>query len=740
MSSNYYNQIMYIENLVKDGLYDKAYNTLEKLDCLDTKEYFLKKLPKSFKDNTEELTNLSFNKVSELSEREAKSGISIVTCCMNRNDNLRKAIISWLKLNIDEIVVVDWSSEIPVAETLAEFRDPRIKIIEVKGESRWVLTYGFNVGLRFASYSKIYKLDADIIVSSSFLSDNTFSEGSYIRGSWKKAIENGDESQVFVNGSFGAYREDLKQIGYYNELIRTYGWDDSDLYERLSSEQGLASKELSSKSIYHMFQCPSERTKFQEVSSNTFLGKVEATEFNNYRNKYLGRTTTHWNRWRLQDYSVKRKSSQIWQLERITNDIEVPLSIMLNANVYAATYFLSVHYPLWAEVVGDTHLNGLLTFLLSEYNAKVDFEQTLNVITSNKAYLIDKSSDFDDYTSDDVLLCLAKDYSRTLAKNNELTVVAVTHDQVEAINKVRQQVSSSIIGLDLGVIDESISNRQQKRKLYVDAQHGLGNRLRAIGSAAAIAKGMNRELVIVWQPDHHCECRFSDLFNYDGLVIEDSSGIDKALVHVYNYMEIEDGAEKDELIDDVWGKDLYLRSAYVFNSPYSNWNSENEFIRSLIPTTEITTIVESVDVSNCIAAHVRMEAGAGLDHNTYDSIENWTEEGHQAIHFWREKSHYSHFIKRIDELFEQDSQVKLFLATDLPETYKVFEDYYGDRLSYLRRNDFDRSRDQIKYALADAILLSKCDKLLGSTWSSFSELATRLSKTYSEIEMSGSDF
>ena len=34
-------------------------------------------------------------------------------------------------------------------------------------------------------------------------------------------------------------------------------------------------------------------------------------------------------------------------------------------------------------------------------------------------------------------------------------------------------------------------------RVFIDAQHGLGNRLRAIGSAAAFAEATDRELVIV---------------------------------------------------------------------------------------------------------------------------------------------------------------------------------------------------------------------------------------------------
>ena len=209
---------------------------------------------------------------------------------------------------------------------------------------------------------------------------------------------------------------------------------------------------------------------------------------------------------------------------------------------------------------------------------------------------------------------------------------------------------------------------------------------------------------------------------------------------VYNYMEIEPGSEKNRLVVLANERDIYLRAAYTFNHSASHWDAENEFIRSLKPTSEIQAMINDIDLSKSIAAHIRMEAGGGLDNNTYDSVENWTQDGHDQLHFWREKSHYSNFIKRVDQLFAENSELTLFLATDLPETYKVFEEYYGDKLVYLKREVYDRSKEQIKYALADVLLLSKAQKLLGSTWSSFTELAMRTSTTYSSIEMSGKDF
>ena len=43
-------------------------------------------------------------------------------------------------------------------------------------------------------------------------------------------------------------------------------------------------------------------------------------------------------------------------------------------------------------------------------------------------------------------------------------------------------------------------------------------------------------------------------------------------------------------------------------------------------------------------------------------------------------------------------------------------------------NDFDRSKEQLYYAVADIIILSRCCKFYGSTWSSFSEIVTYFQK------------
>ena len=80
--------------------------------------------------------------------------ISLVTACMNREAHLRRSLPEWLRLpGLGEIVVVDWSNERSLEELTA--LDPRVRVVRVQGEPRWVLSYAYNLGVARAAGSVI---------------------------------------------------------------------------------------------------------------------------------------------------------------------------------------------------------------------------------------------------------------------------------------------------------------------------------------------------------------------------------------------------------------------------------------------------------------------------------------------------------------------------------------------------------------------------------------------------------
>lgn len=215
--------------------------------------------------------------------------ISLVTACKNREANLLKVIESWLLLDCDEFVIVDWSCDVPLAETLhqAGIKDKRIQILRVEDEARWILTHAYNVGLKRSKGAHILKLDNDHIITKDFFAVNALAESIDARlGSWRLV---NDASQSYINGAFLARNKALRDVGYFNELITTYGWDDTYLHESLFSN-GAAIAYLDPETIQHIHQDEKSRTAQQAVSREEQLATSvdkKVTEFMNRRNMYL---------------------------------------------------------------------------------------------------------------------------------------------------------------------------------------------------------------------------------------------------------------------------------------------------------------------------------------------------------------------------------------------------------------------------------------------------------------------
>ncbi|MDR7123696.1 hypothetical protein [Pseudotabrizicola sp. 4114] len=279
--------------------------------------------------------------------------------------------------------------------------------------------------------------------------------------------------------------------------------------------------------------------------------------------------------------------------------------------------------------------------------------------------------------------------------------------------------------------------------LFVDVQHGLCNRLRAMASAAAIAESTGRQLVVIWRPDAHCEARISDLLRYPGPVLEDETAdvFRHLAAQSYNYMEIEPGSCHNALILGTGdaGGDVFIRSAYSLKSPHVTMIREQAFLQSLVPSEAVLDLVARVPHPSDIAVHIRMGTGPEFEHLPYESARNWPPERHLELVEWRKKSDVSRFVRRLESLFANGAQTA-FVAADLAATYTALQDHFGSKIRFLPRDSFDRSARQLQYALADLMLLTAAPMMLASHWSSFSDVAQRLARQFRPVEKSGIDF
>jgi hypothetical protein len=621
-------------------------------------------------------------------------GVSLVTCCRNRSENLKRALPSWLKLDdISEIIIVDWSSDTPQKRELELFMDAdeRIKIVRVEEEEAWILTCAYNTGFRCASHACILKADADIVIRPDFFHRNKLCKGRFLAGNWRKV----PKDQAHINGFFLAHKADLADAGGFNEIITTYGWDDDDLYGRLTA-LGLKRGEIDPDTIYHIPHGDEARSEvFRKDNTD---GAVKAGEqlrkssrYGSRRNYYVAALMPTWSRQnQMADFSIADNRKGHLTLRRLETGVnEAPLNVQQEADYFALRDIVRWNYGCAARF-------GRAAFISLMARRFSDFEGVIETLPKQRArgWL----------------------YRRFHCHWLQPAIV------------------------NTGLVKPSFN--VPRPKLYIDAQHGLGNRLRAIASGAAIAQATERELIIIWEPNCHCECRFGDLFDYQGAVMARSfAGLTAACgMDFVTYMELEANSRKDKRISLRQGEDFYARTAYVLNSPDTDRQAENNFLQRLKPVEAVLDLVSSVRSPNDVAAHVRMAGGDGFEHLPYETPGNWKKSSHRKITRWRQKSHFSNFMARIDQLTSEGRAERIFLAADQPETYDEFYRRYGNRVACLPRKFYDRSTEQLIHALADALLLGRAPLLLGSTWSSFSELAQRLSAQQMHIEMSGKDF
>lgn len=784
-------KINYLIYLIKNNYLDKANNLILEIKDILSKceEEFVKQqmaiLLKFLNKNKIKLENQKFFKkifyVDEL-VKEIYSGISLVTCCMNRMENLAIALKSWLKFpQINQIVIVDWSSKKPVKESLKELGiyDDRIFIVRVNNQKRWILSWAYNLGFRVAKYDKILKVDADIILKPNFFEKNILKKGTFISGDWR-IVQKGQEH---INGFFFIRREDLMEVKGFNEFITTYGWDDDDLYIRLQ-EYGLHRIRVDPETIYHIPHNDSTRIG-KDISPKCALEEIYSNvRISILKNKFLSTVMPIWNKYRsFTPFEVVLLEKNYIEVEQLPIQFsKIPDHIYKDAEYYALIALISSILDTFLFNIKKECLYSLLTsrksiseiskleMKLLSYSEKINWYSKLfliyfdpNIQLSDKKIIIDnlvKLASKKKFTIliesklfEEINICKEK-----RKKNNILSIPEnffkcyYVHDlpqiKLNSISQLikefkRNQAFWTYLEKEDAkkIVKEIITHpiRSVRKKLYIHVQHGLGNRLRALASATVIANRDNRDLILIWEPDDHCNCYIHDLFKYKGKVICNLDIKKLKNVKKYTYMENEKNSCKDKYIFLYPNKDIYIKSAYVINNVLTDWESENEVLRSLEPVDKIKNMVSEIDTTGYIGVHIRMQVPS-KDPPSYESPKNWSLDSHKKIIYWRRKSHYNNFIKRIDQLIERYPYKGIFLATDTKEVFHIFKNRYKDKVRFLYRDVFDRSKKQLMFAVADAILLSRCSYLLGSYWSSFTELVIRLSTTIKKVEMSGIDF
>lgn len=246
--------------------------------------------------------------------------------------------------------------------------------------------------------------------------------------------------------------------------------------------------------------------------------------------------------------------------------------------------------------------------------------------------------------------------------------------------------------------------------LYVQPLGGLCNRMRVIVSAASLAKKLGRRMVIVWTQDQSLNARFDELFEPIPYKIIETKLTSLSQRLRWNYLT---HIRHCKVLDDTW------ISENARGKDYSLWKEQ----------------VEKVDVFINANLDILFDGDYRIFKAKESLLDQWNnvciDNDVIGIHIRRTDNLYAVkysptvlFLEKIKEEIELNPSIRFYLATDDPTEEEIFLKEYGEKIMIYHKHSLDRNNPfAIKDAVIDLYNLSRCSKIYGSYYSSFSDTA-----------------
>lgn len=668
-------------------------------------------------------------------------GISLVSACMNQHGLLASTINSWLTVaGVDEIILVDWSSSPPLDTVILENADDRLRIIRVSDEKHWSPARAYNLATGLSSFSIVALVACAHKLDSNFVRIHPLHIFEQRNDRQEKQFWH-EELRLVEAGEFAIYtmsiivpRNLFRDIGGYDERF-DFGnaGVDYDLIFRLK-QTGAEPREMNKSCLSVEAELPPAYFGHVDFEKRVvFMSKAEL------------------------NLAIVKRILPRWHgtSSALGANITVGLDNSRQDGVVSIDKTSYTMEPKMLSIISSKNHNNRRTTLLRVASSS----RSLSELTDQAVLR---------YEWRRVLV-------RQLHEKHAIYWAFLTSMETSELERLlhvlaRMQSQSlrRLITVQASLTHSSLRIRQSSLAtpgiFVVHVMHGLGNRLRALASAMAFASTTDRLLIVIWERDEHCRAFFHELFELnlrgraDKLFVINkfhvewpqfsySMKLDAGLRDwdLYNYMKMEgEGAVKDQPVQDTSGRHIYFKSAYIIVPSVgsaSGWDLANKHLLHLVPVAPVRNLIslhqQQFDSSRTIGVHVRnmslreeVEINATREYGV-DELE--------VLSYWRNISKANSFYREMKILASQEPKARFFIASDSLGVVEEASSMFLGRVASLKKHPCDsREKECLQIALADIILLSRCEQFLGSPWSSFTEAVIRFGAK--SVRIAGIDF
>jgi len=282
---------------------------------------------------------------------------------------------------------------------------------------------------------------------------------------------------------------------------------------------------------------------------------------------------------------------------------------------------------------------------------------------------------------------------------------------------------------------KELSFNTHSRRLYVNCASGLGNRLRAYASAAALAESRNMALHVVWVPDHHFNGNMDDLFDVTSIDVIDFDPVKMLSPSTTLFYDDMKEGRANTIMDKSSDKDIYVRTPFSLSTESKiDYRLFAKHIVGLRPLPEIKELVRRhiaklpAPIENFVAVHIRHEGNFFAD--VPKDNEPVMRNGAYEVSRYRKLCNEESFVTAILNRMRTDPTVHFLVATDSPDVLVTLRSIASRNvhmldysLSVYCRSGATRDIQCLRFALVELLALSRCGKgLIWSHMSSYSEI------------------
>ena len=244
--------------------------------------------------------------------------------------------------------------------------------------------------------------------------------------------------------------------------------------------------------------------------------------------------------------------------------------------------------------------------------------------------------------------------------------------------------------------------------LIIQPIGGLCNRMRAINSAYMLAKERKEKLIVIWFVNHELGCPFQELFqNTDELKvinIHSKWNLQKMWYQLTSHFVNNETIRQhkgDGLLAEAYRKSLPKKVYIATEEHFYPCHDYHLFV----PTQEIQKRIDDMGTKlgkHAVGVHIRRT------------------DNKPAIG----KSSTAAFINAMEKEIAINPDTCFYLATDDMSEEEALRKHFGDKIISNETRDLSRdSISGIKDAMLDLFSLSNTTKIIGSFFSSFTDIA-----------------